>query len=267
MEIQTRSLVSRSHLLRMTALTQRTVDHTVKAYELNSLPLCRKARLAEPELRQIELSIGDRGRTLSAAGKLMNSTSRLACCSLRIYSALRITHTAATEIARNTRLKIAKGRVSTSAATVEMANFVNSLVRLNTVAFFNQEAHHAKTVLQLEGDRRKCDLWLYRGHDFMQRTGAEEEQELAIFRCFGQIAEQAYEIADALTQLLKSDQRLSADWQKSGNDIVGNAVVKKDAPDWAGTKWSASIIAMEANDVLFDSRGICQKVRSNPNRT
>jgi hypothetical protein len=215
MDTQRHSLVSHAHLLRMTALTQRTVDQSVKAYELNRPELTRIALEAARELHAIELSIASRGRTLLAAGKRMDSTSRPGCCSLRIYSALRITHAAATEIARNTRLKNSRGHVSTSAATAEMANLVNGLVRLNTVAVFNRQAHHARTVLQVEGARRKYDVW--------QSRVQEDPQEVAIFRCLEQIAEQAYGIADALTQLLES-QRAGSNQQDRRSVVVGRSV-------------------------------------------
>jgi hypothetical protein len=199
METHRHCLVSRTHLLRMTALTHKTVDDAVKGYELSSREFCSRALNAEKELHVIELSIADRGRTLLAVGKLMDSTSGPGRCSLRIYSALRITHAAATEMARNTYLKIVSGHVKTSAATAEMANLVNGLVRLNTVAVFNRQARHAKTILQVAGERRKYELWHYRVPGDLQ--------ELAISRCMEQISEQAFEIADAVMELLEGLQR------------------------------------------------------------
>jgi phosphate uptake regulator len=199
METHRHCLVSRTHLLRMMALTHKTVDDAVKGYALSNPEFCRRALEAEKGLHAIELNISDRGRTLLAAGKLMDSTSVPGRCSLRIYSALRITHAVATEMARNTYLKIVRGHVGISAATAEMANLVNGLMRLNTVAVFNRQARHAKTILQVEGERRKYELWHYRVHGDLQ--------ELAISRCLEQISEQACEIADAVTELLEGLQR------------------------------------------------------------
>jgi hypothetical protein len=179
----------------MAAITQKTVDQSVKGYEFNCLENAGQSLAAKKKLAAIERTIADRGRALSAAGMLMDTASRAGSCSLRIYSALRTTHAAATEMARNVRLKITKGHVSTSATTSEMANFVNGMVRLNTVAMFNKQPLHAKTVLQIEGQRR-CDLWRYRV--------PEGPHELAISRCLELIAEQACEIADSITQLLGS---------------------------------------------------------------
>jgi hypothetical protein len=195
METQRYCLVSYKHLLQMAALTQKTVDQAVKGYELNCLENAGQSLAANKKLAAIERNIADRGRTLSAAGALMDTTSRAGSCSLRIYSALRTTHAAASEMARNTRLKITKRHLSTSATTTEMANLVNGMVRLNTVAVFSRQTQHAKTVLQIE-DRRKGDLGRYQV--------PEDQHELAIYRCLELIAEQACEIADSITQLLGS---------------------------------------------------------------
>jgi hypothetical protein len=196
----------------MTALTQKSVDHSVKAYEFNSPEFSRRALEAEKELRAIERSIAHRGCSLLAAGKLMDATSRTGCCSLRIYSALRITHAAATEMARNTCLKIAEGRVSTSATTIEVAQLVNSLVRLNTVAVFNRQAHHAETVLEIEAGRRNHDVWRGEVDDDLQ--------EVAISRCLEQIIEQAREVADVVTQLY-SDVALARQRMSSHSQLRG----------------------------------------------
>jgi hypothetical protein len=198
METQRHCPISYTHLLQMAALTQKTVDQSVKGYELNCLESAGQSLAAEKKLAAIELNIADRGRSLSAAGRLRDTASRAGSCSVRIYAALRTTHAAATEMARNTRLKITRGHASTSTATTELANLVNGMVRLNTVAMFSRHPRHAKTVLQIR-DRRKYDQWHDRVH--------EDREELAIFRCLELIAEQACEIADSITQLLRPPAR------------------------------------------------------------
>lgn len=210
METQRYSLIARTHLLRMMALTQATVDHAVKAYERNGTDFCQMAIQAASDLHAIELSIADRGRSLLAVGKLMDATSRSAQCRLRVYSALRITHAAATEMARNTLTKIVGGPSSASLATVDLANLVNALMRLNTVAVFNRQIHHARTVLLLARGRRQQD---------MRHTPIHENaQEPAIARCLEQLVEQACEIADALVML--EDWRPAAAWKGQRMDWV-----------------------------------------------
>jgi hypothetical protein len=117
----------------------------------------------------------------------------MARCTLRIYSALRITHLAAIEIAHNSILL----NESSEPLIVErlrlMGRFVNGLVALYTVALFNMELPHAKTILDGNSDR----TWFYRSLNLM-KAGAHARFELAVARCLGQISDQAYEIAEAL---------------------------------------------------------------------
>jgi phosphate uptake regulator len=189
----------------MTTLSQRVVNDAIKAYALNSLELCHKVRDSGQELRDIQVGISNRGRRLLEAALPVDSTSMAACCSLRIYAALQLTHTAAIEMAQNTRLKLEHESLPGSTATVHLSMFVNSLVRLCSVALLKEEPDHARTVLEVEGGRRKCDLWLYRAHeDLMQRAGAPSRRELAISRCLGQIAEQSYELAEAVILWLET---------------------------------------------------------------
>src|SRR4051812_36575259 len=112
MNSERHSLVLRSHLLRKTMLTQRAIDTSVKAYELNSIELCQQVRSTDAELRTLRHSIGDRGRALFAPGTALDSNASMACCALRIYSALEIMCTAAVEISQNTMLILESGHVT-----------------------------------------------------------------------------------------------------------------------------------------------------------
>ena len=98
-------------------LTQRAIDTSIKAYELNSVELCQQVRRTDGELRKLQHSIGDRGRTLLAAGTPVDSNASMACCTLRIYSTLRIMCTAAVEISQNTMAILESGHVTESLAT------------------------------------------------------------------------------------------------------------------------------------------------------
>jgi hypothetical protein len=218
MQTKRHCVVSHKHLLRMTALTQKTVDSSVKGYELGNQGFCRIALESEKELHAIEQSITDRGRALVSAGKLMGSLWQPRCSSLRIYSALRITLAAATEIARNVSSKITSGHVLPFPATAERANLVNSLVRLNTIAVFNRQASYAKTVLHIEDGRSAYEV----SHG---RAGGDPE-ELAISWCLEQIAEQAREIADGVTQHLESQTPVST---RLMSDVARAAGLKKQA--------------------------------------
>jgi len=192
-------------------LTQRAIDTSIKAYELNSVELCQQVRSTDAELRNLQHSIGDRGRTLLAAGTPVDSNASMTCCTLRIYSALRTMCMAAVEISQNTMLILENGHVTESPATEEMGRFVSSLLRLCSVALFEEETRHTRRVLLIERGRRRFDPALYRAHDALPAwPGAHVNCELTIMRCLSQIAEQAYELADAITLWLEGKVCLDA---------------------------------------------------------
>jgi hypothetical protein len=206
LQLPTRKILSRSHMLRMVMLSQRAVDYSIKAYVLNSSELCRQVTALGRDLSKLELCVGDRGRAFVATGVPFDSHSPFACSSLRIYSSLRVMFTAANEIAQNMMVIAASTRKTTFPQTVEVGNFVNGLVRLCAVALFEEQMLLAKTALQLEGGRRRFDLAMYRAQlDLLRRSDTHCKCELAIANCIGQIAEQAYEIAeDVIAWLLSS---------------------------------------------------------------
>jgi hypothetical protein len=195
------SLVSRSHLLRMTRLAQRAVDYSIKAYELGSYELCHIVRNTEDELRTLQLNIGDRGRLLRAEGRPVNTESTAASCALRVYSALQLTYFAATEIAQNTVLLLEGGHKTRFPSNLATTNFVNGLVRLYTVALFEEEIQYARMILQVNEGGRRFDLQLsLREQELIDRNDARARFELAITHCLAQIVEQAHEIANTITQ-------------------------------------------------------------------
>ena len=199
------NLLSRAHLLRMAMLSQRAVDYSIKAYSLNSSELCRQVTTVKRDLRKLEICIGDRGRAFLAAGAPIDAHSSLACSSLRIYSSLRVMLTAATEIAQNTGVLAAHTRKTIFPKTAETGDSVNVLVRLCSVALFEQEMSLARLVPQIDGGRRRLDLEVHRARlDLLRQSDTHCKCELAIVNCIGQIAEQAYETAEGIIAWLES---------------------------------------------------------------
>ncbi len=195
------SLVSRSHLLRMTRLAQRAVDYSIKAYELGSSELCHIVRNTEDELRTLQLNIGDRGRLLRDEGRPVDTGSTAACCALRVYSGLQVTYFAASEMAQNTLLQLEGGRKIQSASKTVTANLVNGLVRLYTVALFDEEIQHARTILRVNEGHLGLNPQLdFRKEALIYRNDVSGRFELAITHCLEQIAGQAREIADTIMQ-------------------------------------------------------------------
>ena len=221
------SLVSRFHLLRMTRLAQRAVDYSIKGYELGSYELCHIVRNTEAELRELQLNIGARGRLLRAEGRRVDTESTAASCALRVYSALQVTYFAAAEIAQNTLLLLEGGHKTQSPSQLLTTNFVNGLVRLYTVALFDEEIQYARTILQVDESHRRFDLQLSLGEEeLIYRKDANARFELAITHCLAQIAEQAYEIANTMMQWLDGKVCAAAPSERSVS-VPGN-------PNYAG---------------------------------
>jgi hypothetical protein len=221
------SILLRSHMLKMSLLSQRATDYSIKAYALNCSELCKQVNRVKQEVNKLELCIGDRGRSLLAAE--IDSHSLLACCSLRIYSALQIIVMAAIEIAHNTQVIAARGRKTEFPQTVKAGEFVNGLVRLCSVALFQQEIALAKKILQVEGGRRKIELVQHRARlDLLRRSDTDCRPEMAVMNCIGHIAEQSYEIADELILCLEGSgpgfaaagQRLNSEAVTAGLRVI-----------------------------------------------
>jgi hypothetical protein len=217
MNVQRPSKVMNSHLLKMTMLSQRAVDYSIKSYEWMSLEFCKAVLNGEAEWGEVQRFIGDRGRTFRAAGRPIDFDSPFAGCTLRIFGALRVTYSAATQIAHNTMLILEGGRLAPSSVIRERGDHVNSLVRLYTVALFNKDAEHAASILR----NAKVRDWFYpriypSQNDDCQGNGATVQLEFEIVRSLVQIAEQAFEIGEAIMQWLE------------GNDCRG---CRSNAPD------------------------------------
>ena len=198
MEMKRQSPLMRAHLFKMTMLTQRAVDHSIKAYELRDPEFCALICKSDRQWCGVQRAIGNRGRRLLAAGWAVDTDSVLARCTLRIYSALRTTYAAATEIAHNSMMLTGGGQTDKSEVIRGMGRLVNGLVRQCTVALFEEDSRHAEAILRDDFARRWFERTLERTEcDLRQGSGTESRLELAITRSLGQIADQAYEIAEA----------------------------------------------------------------------
>ncbi len=199
MDIQVQRESLRSQLLKMAKLSQRAVDYSVKAYEAGRFEFCHDVQAAEKELRDLRFSIADRSRMFLSTSMPVSVESQFACCALRISNALYNIYSAAAAIALRTVHGLDGGRRFESSTIVEMGQFVNSLVRLCTVALFNEKIEHARTVLQQDRGGRSFNLSLRQAQiDLAQRSGEQAKSELAIVESLGQIAKQSHEVAHAI---------------------------------------------------------------------
>jgi phosphate uptake regulator len=189
----------RAPLLKMSRLSQRAVDYSIKAYELGSKEFCSHVIDSEHDFDELHRCIAFQCRQHLLTRSPFGSDSRFAWSALRICIALDSTYSAAAEIAQNTMFFLEDGHQSCSPALDELGRLVNRLTRLCTVALFEKEVRHAKTVLKNDEVGRWFKLAIYHAND--DRTKWIDTQtalELAIAKNFEQIAEQAYEIADAI---------------------------------------------------------------------
>jgi hypothetical protein len=203
METLRHSYLSRSHLLTMAMFAQEAVDYSIKSYELGTPEIHRLFWKYDQEWLNLNRSIADRGRTLIAAGTLVVDGSQKADSALRIFSALQVTYKAAAEIAHSAALMLELERRPASPQLGELGHFVNGLVRLCTVALFKKEVRHANRVLFDYRGRHQFKMTLCRTlYDLIRKKEAQARLELAIAGALEQIAEQAYEIAQALAPKL-----------------------------------------------------------------
>jgi hypothetical protein len=225
MKMKQHSYFLRTHLLRMAMLSQRAVDFAIKAHELGASEVYRHFRKYDKKWRSLQRCIGERGRSLYASGVPVDADSAGANSALRIYSALYVTYTAACEVAHIGSRMAERNLVNPAECLGEVAPFINHRVRLCTVALFQKDMRHARTILHDHLGWRWCELALCRTHSLlMQKSGEQARYTLAITRALGQIAEQAYAIALATPSWLENDKRLvsAQEWPCSEALITKN---------------------------------------------
>jgi phosphate uptake regulator len=239
MDIQVQHESLRSQLLKMSKLSQRAVNYSIKAFELGRPEFCHDVQTAALELRNLRFSIADRSRLFLATTVPVSVDSRFACCALRISNALHNTYNSAAAIALETLRGLQGGRRYDSSMIVEMAQFVNSLVRLCTVALFNENLEHARTVLQNDSRGRWFNLSLRQAQiDLAQRSGTQAKSELAIVQSLGQIAEQSYDVAHAITVWLEGKDCPNTTRERAPFFMHGSLMMQN--PEQAGSRMRAS---------------------------
>jgi hypothetical protein len=225
MKNQRHSYLLRTHLLRMAMLSQRAVDFAIKAQAFGASKIYRRFCLYDKEWRSLQRCIGERGRRLYASGIPVDADSTGADAALRIYSALYVTYTAACEIAHIGAQMVERELQTPSGCLGEIALFINRRVRLCTVALFQKDLQHARTILHDHPGWRWCELPLCRTHSLlMQKSEEQTRHTLVIARALGQIAEQAYEIAQATPVWLETYKSIGSapEWKCSAVSIARN---------------------------------------------
>lgn len=189
----------RLHLLDIARETQRGVDYATKAYKLGNTEFCTIVRECSYDVDVLHREITELVRDLLAMELPGESNLRYILASERIANAMQVVHGQAVEIASNSMRLVENGGGLGCAQLATMGDLVNSLVRLSVIALFKEDVAHAEQV------RRSMEVgrlfgstfydW-YRTIDHSARAQAEFER--AITKHLGHIAQQTYEVADAI---------------------------------------------------------------------
>jgi hypothetical protein len=211
--------ISRVHLLRMARQVQRAVDYAIKAYESGSSQPSQMVLDTEQEWCKLRLEIGARGGARWPKGRLADAKSAGVRFSFRVFGALQSTYYAASEIAQSSLL-LKSGRKARVSATQSPERLANGLVRLYTVALFNEEILYADMILKAREDQQRLGPQSDHTTSALVEGSANIEPELAITKCVAQIIEQAYEIAEAITEYLLDETLCSSHSIRKGMHLA-----------------------------------------------
>jgi hypothetical protein len=201
-----RSYLSQSQLFKMAMFVQRAVDYSIKSYELAVPDIHRLFWKHDQEWLSLNRRIADRGRSLIAAGALAVDGAQRSDSALQIYSALQVAYKAASAIAHSADMMVAREPSVPSPLLAEVGNYVNGLVRLCTVALFKNEVQHVRKIILDQRGRQWCEMMLFHIRCLLAvKPAAQARIELAIADALEQIAEQAYEIARAISSSSPGD--------------------------------------------------------------
>src|SRR5271166_1666779 len=194
----------RLQLLDMSRVSQRAVDYSIKAYQLDSPEFCANVRDSTYEVNILHREITEIARDLLLMDLPLDSDVRFALSAVLICDALYAVHAQAVKIAANSARLFEKGHTLGCAGLTKMGEVVNCLMRLCIIALFDEEVDHAETVLRNRGVERLFESAFYDWYRSVdQRLRTQASHELAITKGLSQMAKETYEIADAIVFSLK----------------------------------------------------------------
>ena len=143
--------VLRLQLLDMARVCQRAVDYSVKSITLGTPDFCTHAASSEYEVRQLNHDIKELCQELLATQLLVDSEIRFTLSAAHISEALRLICSETITVTKTMLPVLENGGVIGCSRLTRMADVVNALMRLCVVALGNEEAEHAKTVIETHG--------------------------------------------------------------------------------------------------------------------
>lgn len=189
-EIHQYTQTLRLHLLDMCRVSQRCVDYCIKGLQLKRLDISANIFDGAQEIDKLHREAGEIAQNLLLMGLLSQSSPRFASASMRICDALRAIHKSALEIAENSSAcQEENGATVDCGDLATMGDLANRLMRLCTVALFEEEIEHAEAALRMETGRRLFSTAFY---VWYRRAGLRPPSQAHFVRS----------IADRLDQLI-----------------------------------------------------------------
>ena len=209
MNPQSHIQVLRTQLLAMSRVSQRALDYSVKGYQLHVDFACH-AITARDEIVERDRRIKNLSRSAVNEGIANALDFRFAFAALSIATALRTAYSAATEIALSTMCFLEGNQIERSAVLARKAQDVNAAMRLCTVALFERDACHARTVLR--NHERSAQLFEVGNCELHSDCGVDplHNFERTVARGLGEVAKQTRDIADALLFWIEGNATSSA---------------------------------------------------------
>jgi hypothetical protein len=161
-EIHQYTQTLRLHLLEMCRVSQRCVDYSIKALQLGRLDFSVSMLNGTHEIEHLHRDAAEIAQDLLRIGLWAESSPRFVLASIRICDALQAIHKSAMEIAEAYLLRHEEN--DSTVDCVDLATIgdtANRLMRLCTVALYEEEVGHAEAALRMDTGRRLVATTLY----------------------------------------------------------------------------------------------------------
>lgn len=144
----------RFHMLAMCRLSQRCVDYSIKALQMGRPAFCANVFENTYEMNVRHHDAMEIAQDLLLTGLSSDSDLRFASASMRICDVLQAVYITTSEIAEASSLLLKEDEEIDCAELTAMGDLANRLMRLCTVALFEEEIEHAEAALRMKTGER-----------------------------------------------------------------------------------------------------------------
>jgi hypothetical protein len=191
-------------LIDMCRQSQRCVDYAIKSFQLGRPEIYANARENSSEMDTLQRDVTEYALEIFNMGLADDEQLRFAVSSVRIAVALRAMHRSAGEIAAESARIFDDCAEMASEDPGKLGDLANRLVRLCTVALFEETIEHAGLVLRANRNAAVFGAMFLDWYKWNQRVpGIHAHSALAVMRNLNDILQQAHEMADAIAFWLR----------------------------------------------------------------